>query len=288
MAKVSIRRSVRVHYDNRRDDLRPKRAEINAAIRSGFLGRWRKWERYKIDRDRRVICGLGEVKDYFPSPSAGLVRQLEALRDEESLLRFTKTFGLLGCGLPPDEEGNRTISLSGDDSIDLCFVHAETIYVMRTLLAQLSLALRTNGGERARLATVISHIERFDLSLGEGKVGPILVRFSQVDRERPDPVSTARWILQQIVTDNTQGIRPFLYFGSAMRTRTWLRFGGLYELAYWHLAHEAADDRLRKCKRSDCPRIFEAKNRKQIYCSRRCLDIDKQARYELKRKGHKR
>lgn len=283
MEKVKIQRSVRVHYDDPRDDLRPKRAEINAAIRSGFLGRWRKWEHYKIDHDNGVICGLGEVKDYFPSPSAGLVRQLETVRDEESLLRFTKTFGLLGCGLPPDEEGNR--SFSGDDSIDLCIIHAETIYVMRTLLAQLSLALRTNGDERARLATIISHIERrLDLSLGNGKVGQILVRLSLVERH-PDPVATARWILQSIINDNTQGIRPFLYFGSGMRTHTWLRFGSLYELAYWHLAREAADDRLRKCKRGDCPRIFEAKRRKQVYCSRRCLDIDKQARYEKNKRG---
>jgi hypothetical protein len=152
-----------------------------------------------------------------------------------------------------------------------------------------------HGGtrERLRLAAEIKDVENLRVSMGDGRVGPLLVgskSTKQFHRLQDNPFWAAKWIVQSLVNMNTEGIRPYLYFGSGMQTHTWFCFGGLYELAYWRLSQELADDRLRKCRRAECGKLFEAEHRKQVYCNRRCLDIDKQAKYtERKRqKGKKR
>jgi hypothetical protein len=106
------------------------------------------------------------------------------------------------------------------------------------------------------------------------------------ERLAANPFPDAHWAIQTIINANTEGIRPFLYFGSGQRTHTWLCFNYLYELVYWQLAQQLTDDRLRACRRPECGKVFEAKKRKQVYCSRRCLDAHKQARYmERKRRS---
>ena len=272
----------------RDDDLRPNREQFQAALRSGFLWTWTKWQSYKVSDG--LIVGSGMTHTYFPVPNAEIVNRLEVVRDEPTLREFVADFGLLGCGEHRDGEDKRP-HWRGDD-VQLCIIHARTIRLMRSLIACLHRAeYGGSADEKSRLAAEMLDVENTSISLGDGRTGLLAVgvRLPKIMAKiAGNPFWAARWMIQTAINANTEGIRPFVYFGSGLRTRTWLCFSGLYELAYWRLVEELSDDVLRKCRRKECGRIFEAKHRKQVYHNRRCLDIDKQARYsERKRKKGK-
>ncbi len=275
------------------DAFRPNRAQFGRALHTGFLWTWAKYKKYEPDGD--LLRGVGKWESYFTAPSAKLVDRLESVKDEGTLRGFVEEFGLLGCG-EEDPATHQRRKVYRGDSIKLSLAHARTVRMLRTMIAGLNSAEHGDLTERTRFAAEIADIENTgrlnDLSLGGGKIGTLLVG-TYLPREsallRNDPFPSAHRLLQGLINANTEGIRPFLYFGSGRRTRTWLSFHYLYELAYWQLADELADDRLRACRRRGCAKVFEAKgNRKKVYCSRRCLDIDKQARYYSERKRRKR
>jgi hypothetical protein len=256
------------------------------------LSPWIKYEEYEVkDGILRVVGNLHKFQRYFPVPSQTLVNELAAVHDQKTLLQFVKSFGPIGCGEPALPTGDpKPLESQLGDSVELCMVHAQTIRAIRDLIAALHQAERGGAAETTRLAAEIFDVEQLHLSLGDGRVGNLIVgaRNHRVfGRLQNSPFSAAHWILQSTINANTEGIRPFLYFGTGLRTCTWLLFTRLYELAYWQLGQNTADDRLRKCRRAACGTIFEAKRRKQVYCNRRCLDRDKRALYAERKRGER-
>jgi hypothetical protein len=263
------------------DQLRPTRSEESSALLTGFLWTWTKWERYSVDEKTNLISGEGERTTYYPAAQGrALVESFETVHDRGTLEEFVNRFGLLGCGEKLRGDESHGPGWCGGDSIDLCLVHAWTIRTIRKLSAEFNQAMRGGKQDRDRLAASLKDWNNNRLAMGDSRVGNILVDWRRVEDK---PLVQARDLLQYFVNANTEGIRPFLYvrrfLGGRPATRTWLSFAYLYELIYWQVGQELLEDRSRQCRRIDCGKIFKARHRKQIYCSRRCLDIDKQARY---------
>ena len=263
--------------------------ELNAARKEGrFLWKWRKWQDYDIDVEADLIVGKGESTLYFSAPTVAMLDQLYTVSDDKSLLKFARKFGLLGCSKTAGSESNQAEHHSDSiNSIELCLAHAETVRVLRDLIGALHQAER-DLSQRPRLGAeiYIAEVRRHSISLGDGRIGYQLVGAKRQFTElRKNPFNIACGMIQSLIDMNTNGIRPFLFFANNTQPEIWFAFDSLYELAYWKLALDAADHRIRKCRRVECGRIFKANRNKQVYCSRDCLDTDKQRRYNAKKRS---
>ena len=269
-----------------------------SALRTGFIASQTIHQQYQIKDD--ILRGKGPKSSTdFPAEHRDLWLEFASVRDKDSLLTFVERHGLLGCGRERREvrEGKELggaaervtcISPPEGDDVEHALRHVRTVNAIRRLIGVLH-TVRSDGVPHlaAELADVYG---KTDLALGpDPEQYGSLPRLPGGTRQVAEkPVSEANYAIRFLINVNMESVRPVVCAFAAGRSRPFLTSDRLIDFIYWQLAQELSDDRTRRCKRADCPKVFQAKRRDQVYCSRRCLDRDKSRRRYAEERARRR
>lgn len=261
----------------------PPTDELERNQRAGFRHLWGVSEGYEIhDQVLRPVGGLRRW--YAPAVNRDLLPEFALVRDEKSLLRFSRQFGLLGYSVlvPPAKR-------CGGDPVGWALRHARAVSAVIRILE----LLPDRGWLKKKLPTVL---RQAGIQLFTPK--EVAYRFPEIIRTPgawapmgswpQDPTVTAYAAIAKIINPPLRG----LHYELARVQNTaapqdppglYLRFRALIELIYWKLAANLREGyQWRSCR--GCAKIFLVEEPHQHYCSPRCQNTSMKRRQRQRRR----
>jgi predicted RNA-binding Zn ribbon-like protein len=245
--------------------------EVQPNLAQGFVRAWWVNEDYQIIGD--VLQPQSpEGRVYAPMVHREIPGELAKLRqdDEAGLLKFARTYGLLGYShlVPPERR-------VGGDPVSWIWAHVETV---RTCL-QLTLLLQEDAVEalehelRARRGPgffppqeenwpVALVAERETISLRQWMRTP----WTGVNEPRDARIETlARQVRRGLINPNIKGMSRALE-EVREKDRSFWQFHALIEVAYWQLADIVDRGRVKRCEAEGCGAVFIQTDGRERFC----------------------
>ncbi len=267
----------------------PAQTRLRETEQAGFRQLWPVYERYEIEEGN--LTSKGSVARYYsPAIEPHLVSEFAKVHDPKALLSFAKRFGELS--------GNGTL-------VEPAIRHARRIAAAAEVIEKIN-GLKREFSRVMDSPRVVEGLRRF-LKIRLQQIGIVLLSPEEFTAD-PGWLMRRGWIMthdwhenpfraahlalaKHLFNPNLEGLRYRMVEEEKEEPQgplpgLYLHFNNLLDVIYWRLATQMRGE-WRRCEWRKCRRVFPVHDPREIFCSSRCRNNDKQTRKRERKREKK-